>query len=196
MALANLHVELPPTTVQGIAVENAHLVVYQVDGQPRLQSTGAYVYAPGTIHAMLSAVAGGVSFSLRRANVGAVQAQISPGSDTLTLSGLKFDYTDSVIDAELQIDIVGDYTQRGPTAVIVPASVPIECNKPVTFRAASSDLDRQRLSHLWWVTNRLVATSSTLDVLLPNGPHLIALVAKDPDGHLDATAITYTRTCR
>ncbi|MDC0669838.1 hypothetical protein [Nannocystis radixulma] len=196
MALSNLHVGLPSTTVQGIAVENAHLVVYQVDTKPILQTTGSYAYAPGTIHAMLSAVAGLVPFSLRRSNVGAVQVQLSPGSDTLVLSGLKFDYTDSVLDAELQVDIVGDYTRRGPTAVIVPANVPIACDEPVTFRAASSDLDRQSLSHLWWVPNALVATSSTIDVVLPNGPHMIALVTKDPDGRLDATAITYTRTCR
>lgn len=196
MALSNLDVSLPTTTIQGITVENAHLVVYQVDERPVLQSTGAYSFAPGTIHAMLSAVAGGVQFSLRRANVDTVQALLSPGSDTLTLSGLKFDYTDSVIDTELQVDIVGDYAHRGPTAVIVPASVPVSCSEPVTFRAASSDPDGQTLSHLWWVPNTLMSTGPTFDMVLPNGPHTIALVSKDPDGHLDATAITYTRTCR
>lgn len=196
MALSNLRVSLPTTTIQGITVENAHLVVYQVDAQPLLQTSGAYSYAPGTIHAMLSAVAGGVPFSLRRANVGPVQAQLSPGADTLMLTGLKFDYTDSVIDAELQVDIVGDYVQRGPTAVVVPASVPIHCNQPVTFRAASSDPEGQTLSHYWWIPGTVVTTGSTVDVILPNGPHMIALVTKDSDGALDATAITYVRTCR
>lgn len=196
LALSGLHVSLPPTTIQGISVENAHLVVYRVDEQPLAQRAGVYSYAPGTIHAMLSAVAGGVPFSLRRANAAPVQVLLSPGSDTLTLSGLKFDYTDSVIDAELQVDIVGDYTSRGPTAVIAPVNVPILCSEPVTFRAASSDPDGQALSHLWWVPNALVSTGSTVDVVLPNGPHMIGLISRDPDGHLDATAITYTRTCR
>ncbi|PCC71509.1 hypothetical protein SAMN02745121_01054 [Nannocystis exedens] len=51
-------------------------------------------------------------------------------------------------------------------------------------------------SHYWWVPGTLVTTGSTVDVVLPNGSHMIALVTKDSDGHLDATAITYARTCR
>src|SRR5690606_19533858 len=121
---------------------------------------------------------------------------LAPTADTLTFSGLKFDYADTVIDAQLQIDIVGDYTERGPTAVIVPTDVPILCADPVTFRAASTDPDGGGLSHLWWVPNTLVSTGPTLEVVLANGPHSIAVISRDPDGNLDATAITYTRTCR
>ena len=149
--LAKLEVSLPTMTVQTIAIENAHLSVYQVDTQPAQQTSGAFSYAPGTIHAIMSATAAGVPLMLMGANSGTATGLLSPGSDTLTFSGLTFDYSDSVIAAQLQVDIVGDYPERGPTAVIVPADVPVSCTDPVTFRAASSDPDVQTLTHLWWV---------------------------------------------
>jgi hypothetical protein len=96
----------------------------------------------------------------------------------------------------LQVDIVGDYSVRVPTAVIVPVNVPLFCTEPVTFRAASSDPDAQGLTHYWWVPDTVVDSGSTLDVVLTNGTHMIAVIAKDTDGRVDATAIQYTRTCR
>ena len=113
----------------------------------------------------------------------------------MTLSNPKFAYSDSLIAAELRVDVVGDYIKRGPTAVIVPVNVPRSCADPVTFRAASSDLDNQNLTHFWWVPGILVASATTLDLVLTNGTHSVALISKDPDGKLDATAIRYTRTC-
>ena len=193
--LSELRVTLPATTAQGLLIEHAQLAVYQVDTAPVLQSTGSYAYPPGTIHAIMSATVGGVRFTLKRTNIGTAQVQLAPAADTLTFSGLAFDYTDSLISAQLQLDIVGNYTERGPTTVIVPVNVPVSCTDPVTFRAASTDPDGQGLSHLWWVPNTLVSTGPTLDVVLSNGPHVIAAISKDPDGHLDAGAITYTRTC-
>ncbi len=183
-------------TVQSISIENAHLSVYQVDTQPAQMTSGAFTYTPGTIHAIMTATAAGVPIMLMGANSGTATGLLSPGSDSLTFSGLTFDYSDSVIAAELQVDIVGDYTERGPTAVIVPVNVPIGCSDPVTFRAASSDPDGQTLTHLWWVPGISVDTGNTLDLVLANGTYPIGLISKDPNGHLDATAIQYRRTCR
>lgn len=194
--LAELHISLPTMVVQGVTIENANLVVYQVDTQPALQSTGGFSYAPGTIHAIMSASADGIPIMLRGSNSATATGYLFPGSDALTLSGLTFDYSDSVIAANLQVDIVGDYTVRGPTAVIIPASVPILCTDPVVFVAASSDPDTQSLNHVWWVPGVLTATGSTLAVVLANGTHTIGLISQDADKRLDAGAIKYTRTCR
>lgn len=193
--LAELTASLPSTTVQGIALQNASLSVYQVDSQPVLSSSGGYSYAPGTVHAILSGVANGVPLVLVGANTGSAQGQILPASDVLTLSNLRFDYGDSVISGALNLSIVGDYTKRGPTAVIVPVDVPRACSDPVSFRAASSDLDGQSLTHVWWIPSTLVSTGPTLDVVLANGDYTIGLISRDPDGRLDAEAIEYTRTC-
>lgn len=193
--LAELQVTIPPMTVQGVSIENGHLQVYRTDSRPQLQSNGTFSYAPGTIHAIISASASGVPISLKGSNSGTTTGLLAPGSDTMTLSGLVFDYSDSLIAAQLQLDIVGDYTLRGPTAVIVPADVPRACADPVSFRAASSDPDAQSLSHFWWVPGVLIETGSTLDLALANGTHTIGLLARDADGRLDASAIQYTRSC-
>ena len=194
--LAKLQVKLPAITVQGISIQNAHLSVYQVDTQPVLQSSGRFSYGPGTLHAIMSASADGIPIMLQGSNTGTATGLLAPSAGSLTFSGLQFDYSDSVIAAQLQIDIVGQYTARGPTAVIVPAIVPLDCLDPVTFRAGSSDPDAQSLTHYWWVPGVLTATGSTLDVVLANGTHMIGLVSQDTDGRLDAGLIQYTRSCR
>ena len=194
--LAALQVKLPATTVQGVLIQNAHLSIYQVDTQPMLQSSGAFSFGPGTLHAIMSASADGFPVMLQGSNSGTVTGLLAPASGSLTFSGLEFDYSDSGIAAGLRIDIVGEYTVRGPSAVIIPAVVPTDCLDPVTFRAASSDPDGQSLTHYWWVPGVLTDTGSTLDVVLPNGTHTIGLITQDTDGRLDAGAIRYTRTCR
>lgn len=193
--LGELHVSLPMTKLEGILVQNAYLVVYQVDAEPVVRSNGTFTYAPGTLHVIMSAVAGGVPFVLRRTNVEPVRGRLSPESDTLTFFGLKFAYTDTVISTQLQIDLVGRYIERGPTAVIIPEKVPRECDKPVHFRAVSSDPDDKGLKHVWWVPDMLVGSGPTLKIALPNGDHNVALISRDNDGHMDATALTYRRAC-
>lgn len=88
-----------------------------------------------------------------------------------------------------------DYTRRAPTAVVAPLYVPRSCSQAVVSRAASSDLDGGSLLHTWWVPGLMVASGSTLSVVLPAGRHKIGLISKDATGRMDATAITYTRTC-
>lgn len=194
--LAKLQVKLPAITIQGISIQNAHLSVYQVDTQPALQSSGAFSYGPGTIHAIMSASADGIPIMLQGSNSGTATGLLAPSSGSMTLAGLQFDYSDSGIAAQLQIDIVGEYTVRGPTAVIMPAAVPSDCLDPVTFRAASFDPDGQALTHYWWVPGVLTDTGSSLDVVLANGTHMIGLMSQDTNGRIDANLIQYTRTCR
>lgn len=193
--LAELRVELPAMTVQGISIQNAHLSIYQVDSQPPLLASGGFSYGPGTLHAIMSASADGIPIVLEGPNTGTATGLLAPASGSMALSGLQFDYSDSVIAASLQLDIVGEYTVRGPTAVIMPAVVPRACVDPVTFRAASFDPDNQSLSHLWWMPGLLTESGATLDVVLTAGTHTIGLISQDTDGRLDATAIQYTRTC-
>lgn len=193
--LAGLSLSLPSTMVQGLLLQNTHLSVYQADVKPTLQSSGAFSYPPGTLHAIISTSAAGIPIVLRGSNSSTATGMLAPGSNAMTLSGLKFDYSDSAIAAQLQIDIVGEYVERGPTAVIVPHDVPRACTDPVTFRAASSDPDSQSLTHFWWVPDTLVDTGSTMSIVLGSGTHTIALISKDTAGRLDAAAIQYTRTC-
>ena len=193
--LAALDLSLPSLTIQGVSIQNARLSVYQVDSQPMILSSGAFSYGPGTLHAIMSASADGIPIMLEGANSGPVTGMLAPASGAMTLSGLDFDYSDSVIAASLEVDVVGAYTVRGPTAVIVPVVVPRDCQEPVVFRAATSDPDHQSLTHLWWVPGVLTAGGSTLDVVLAAGTHAIGLIAQDADGRLDATAIRYTRDC-
>lgn len=194
--LGVLEVSLPATTVQGIALENVNLSVYQVDAQPVLSSAGAFSFAPGTVHAILSAVAGGVPLVLTGTNRGRAQGQISPAAGVVTLSGLSFGYSDSEIAADLRLDLVGRHVHRGPTSVIAPVDVPSSCDDPVTFRAASFDPDGQTPAHVWWIPGRLVSAGPTLEVVLADGEHTVGLLSRDPDGHIDAVAVPYTRSCR
>lgn len=194
--LGALRIDLPAMNIVGIPLSNAHLAVYQVDSKPFLDGSGSFSYPPGTLHVVMSVVAGGIPFSLERSNSETVHGQLSPWSDTLMISGLKFDYIDSVIAAQLQIDVVGDYVERGPTAVIAPTKVPLKCNQPVQFRAVSSDPDGSKLKHIWWIPGDLVQSGPVLNVALADGPHDIALLSQDKEGHLDAGMLTYVRTCR
>jgi hypothetical protein len=193
--LAALEVDIPPMNVQGIDIVNAHLSVYQVDSEPVVHHNGKFTYGPGTLHAVVSAVADDIPIVLSGSNSESAHGKLSPNAGTLTLSELTFDYCDSIITAELELDIVGTYVERGPTAAIVPVKSPLLCSKPVRFKATSSDPDGQPLTNFWLVPGLLVSTGPTVDVPLTFGNHMIGLISQDPDGHRDATALSFTRIC-
>jgi hypothetical protein len=195
LALAELELSLPPRTVQGFLLENARLNVFQVDAAPVVHPDGTFIYPAGTLHAILSAVVDGVYVTLSGATSEAAHGQLSPQNEVLSLSGLTFDYCDSVISAQLEVDIVGTYVEHGPRAAIEVVKAPLWCSKPVRFRAASTDRDSPDLSHHWWVPNRLAGTGPTFDVVLPLGGHSIRLISQDQEGNHDTTAISFTRIC-
>lgn len=194
--LAKLELTLPSTTVHGLVLSNMHMEVQRVDVKPTVGTAGGFNYPAGTLHARLSGLISGVPMVLAGTNAATVTGTLSPQADVMTLSGLRFDYSDSGIAAQLEIDIVGDYTERGPTAVIVPMNVPRACTQAVTFRAATSDPDGGTFTHVWWVPGSQMATGSTISLVLPAGQHRLALISRDNTGHLDATGILYNRSCQ
>jgi hypothetical protein len=195
LALAELELSLPPMTVQGFHLENAHLKIFQVDAAPVVHHDGSFVFPAGTLHAIMSAVVDGEYVVLRGTNSVETCGVLSPQTDEIWLSGLTFDYCDSVISAQLDVEISGTYVEHGPRAAIDVVKAPLLCSKPVRFRAASTDLDSSTLSHRWWVPNKYVGSGTTTDVVLPLGSHSIRLFSQDPEGNLDTAAISYTRIC-
>jgi hypothetical protein len=101
-----------------------------------------------------------------------------------------------LVDAALELNINGAYVRHAPDAVIKVIDAPIDCAMPVTFEAASSDLDDDQLTHMWWVPPWFLGTGNLLDATLPPGTYRVYLTSFDSSGKLDSTALQYLRSCQ
>lgn len=138
----------------------------------------------------------GFPLVLTGTNVGSPSGRVSPEGDQFSLSGLRFEFADSVIAAALEIEIQGHYDARRPNAQITRSTAPESCKEPVTLLATSWDSDQDPLTHSWWVRDVGSFTGPLLEVVLPAGEHDVMLTARDPSGLVDSTNLRYARTCR
>jgi hypothetical protein len=144
----------------------------------------------------MQAYVDGIPLVLTGTNVGSPTGRLSPAGDQFTISGLRFEYTDNVVAAALDIEVQGQYDARRPTAQITRTLAPESCAEPVTLLATSWDADGDPLTHTWWVRDFGSFSGPLLELPLPAGEHTVILTSKDGSGLFDTETLRYARTCR
>jgi hypothetical protein len=196
IGLSRLHVTVPDGTYQGLVLQNLHLTVERAPVETPLSASGAFVLGARTLRATLSLSVEGVPLVVMGHNEGRVRGVALPRADTMTLTNLVFDFDDGVIDAALELSINGTYVRHGPDALIKVVDAPTDCAMPVTFEAASSDLDDDPMTHMWWVPPWFLGTGPLLEATLAPGAHRVYLTSFDSSGSSDSAAIEYVRWCQ
>jgi hypothetical protein len=196
LELTALELSLPTTSAMGMTITRARLSVVAVEDAPVLERGERFSYPEGAIGVLMQAHVNGFPLVLTGTNVGSPSGRVSPEGDQFSLSGLRFEFIDSVITAALEIEIQGQYDARRPNAQITKSTAPESCDEPVTLLATSWDGDQDALTHTWWVRDVGSFTGPLLEVLLPAGEHDVMLTSQDPSGLVDRAALRYARTCR
>lgn len=196
IGLSRLHVSVPNGTYHGLELANARLIVEQAPRETPLSASGAFSWGSGTLGATLSLAVDGIPLVITGFNEGRVDGIALPRSNTMTLTNLVFDFDDGLVDAALELNINGTYARHGPDAVIKVLDAPTDCAAPVTFEAASHDLDGDPLTHVWWVPPWFLGTGSLLEATLPPGSYHVYLTSLDSSGRFDSTALHHVRSCR
>ena len=196
LALSRLHIALPDGTYQGLLLENLHLMVEQAAPPTPLAADGNFSFASKALRATLSLTVEGAPLVITGYNEGRVRGVASPHAGTMILSSLVFGFDDGVIAAELALNINGAYVRHAPDAVVKVVDSPTSCTIPVTFEAASTDLDDDPLTHVWWVPPWFVGTGTLLEARLPPGSYRVFLTSVDSTGRSDSTALEYVRSCQ
>lgn len=191
-----LGMSLPSLDVDGVAVDEAHLELVAAQAAPRVGSSGDVEFPAGALQVLLSASTAAGRLHLVRSNAVAVTGRASPSTNTLHLSGLQFDYSDSVVSASLSIDLQARYDRRAPQAVIAVSDAPVDCGDPVAFRAASVDHDGDPMVHRWVTEDGLRGTGELFEAVLAAGEHTVRLTSLDPHGGFDTDTLLYNRRCR
>lgn len=144
----------------------------------------------------LSLSVGGTPLIITGYNSGHVRGVALPRAGTMTLTNLVFELDDGMIAAELALNINGTYLRHAPDALVKVVDAPTSCTMPVTFEAASIDLDGDSLTHVWWVPPWFVGTGTLLEARLPPGSYRVFLTSVDSTGRSDSTALEYVRSCQ
>lgn len=190
-----LSMALPSLEVGGVTVDAAHLDLVTAQAAPRLGSAGDVEFPAGSLEVLLSATTAVGRFHLIRSNTAAVAGRVSPATNTLHLSGIELDYTDSVVSASLSIDLQAVYDQRAPQAVIAVSDAPIDCGDPVAFRAASVDHDGDPMVHRWVADDGSRGKGALFEAILVPGEHTVKLTSVDSHGTFDTDTLLYNRRC-
>lgn len=177
-------------------LRNLHLFVEQVAPASPLSASGAFSFGAGTLRATLSVIVDGVPLVITGYNEGRASGVVLPRAGMATLTNLVFTFGDGVVAADLELNINGTYVRRAPEALIKVVESPTTCGMPVTFEAASIDLDGEALTHLWWVPPWFLGTGNLLDATLPPGSYHVYLTSIDPTGRFDSTALEHVRSCQ
>lgn len=196
IGLSRFHVTIPDGTYHGLELRNAHLVLERATEDTPLSASGAFSLGPKTLAATLSLTVDGIPIVLTGFNEGHARGVAQPRFDTMTLNNLVFDFDDGVIDAELELNINGSYVRHAPDALIKVIDAPTDCALPVTFEAASHDLDGDSLTHTWWVPPWFLGEGTLLEATLPPGSYRVYLTSTDPSGRSDSTALHHVRSCQ
>jgi hypothetical protein len=196
LALAALELSLPTTTTLGMTITNARLSVVSVEEAPVIELGEHFEFSEGAIGVLLQAHVDGFPLVLTATNVGSPYGRLSPEGDQFSISGLRFEYSDSVVTAALEVDIQGQYDARRPNAQITRVAAPEGCDEPVSLLATSWDADRDPLTHSWWVRDIGSLSGPLLEVPLPAGEHVVMLTSGDGSGLFDSETLRYARNCR
>jgi hypothetical protein len=196
IGISHLHVTVPDGTYQGLVLENLHMILEHAPEEVPLSASGAFFLGPRMLRATLSLVVNGMPLVISGYNEGRARGVALPSTDTMTLTNILFGFDDGMIDATLELDINGSYVRHGPDALIKVIDAPTDCAMPVTFEAASRDLDGDPLTHTWWLPPWFLGTGNLLDATLTPGTYGVYLTSMDPSGRADSTALQYVRACR
>lgn len=196
IGFSRLHVTVPDDTYRGWKLENVHLILERAPRETPLSASGAFSLGSGALGATLSLAVDGIPLVITGVNQGHADGMVLPRSNTMTLTNLVFAFDDGMIDAALALNINGTYVRHGPDALIKVVDAPTDCALPVTFEAASTDLDGDSLTHMWWVPPWFLGTGALLEATLPPGTYHVLLTSFDSSGKVDSTALRHMRSCR
>ncbi len=196
MELTALELTMPTTSALGMTITRARLSVVFVEEAPMLERGEYFRFSDGAIGVLVQAYVDDRPLVLTGTNVGNPSGRISPAGDQFSISGLRFEYADSLIDAALELDIQGQYDARRPSAQIMRGTTPERCAEPVSLLATSWDADQDSLTHTWWVRGIGSFPGPLLEVPLPAGEYTVMLTSWDGSGLFDTETLRYTRNCR
>lgn len=196
IALSRLHVTVPDSSHRGFVLENLLLTVEQVAEAAPLAASGDFSFGARALRATLALSVDGTPLVITSYNKGLVRGVALPRAGTMILTNLMFGYEDGIIAADLALNINGTYLRHAPDALVKVVDSPTSCTAPVTFEAASTDLDVDSLTHMWWVPPWFLGTGSLLEATLPPGAYRVYLTSVDSSGRSDSTALEYVRACR
>jgi hypothetical protein len=196
LELSALELTLPTTSAMGMTISRARLSVVAVEEAPVLERGEHFRFSEGSLRVLMQAYVDGVPLVLSGTNVGSPSGRISPAGDQFSISGLRFEYADSVVDVALEVDIQGQYDARRPTAQITRVAAPQRCDEPVSLLATSHDADQDPLTHTWWVRGIGTFSGPLLELALPAGEHTVMLTSGDGSGLFDSETLRYARVCR
>lgn len=196
ISLSRLAVAVPDGIYQGYSLANLRLVLEEPTQEVPLSASGSFALGPRALHATASFTVEGVPLVITGYNAGRVSGVALPRADTMTLNNLVFAFDDGVLAAALELNVNGTFVRHAPDAVIKVVDAPVGCTAPVAFHAASTDLDGDELSHVWWVPPWFLGTGTLLEASLPPGTYSVYLTSIDPSGRSDSTALRYVRSCQ
>lgn len=194
--LTALELTLPETHVMGLTIDQARLAVIAVTEAPMIERGEQFAFSDGSIRVSMQAHANGYPLLLSGWNAGNLRGRLSPAGDQLSLTGLYFEFEDSVITAALEIDIQGQYDARRPNAQITHLTAPTSCQDALTLLATSWDDDQDPLTHTWWIRDVGTFSGPLVEVALPAGEHDVMLTSRDPSGLFDTAVLRYARRCQ
>jgi len=194
MELTRFDAALPAGSYAGLAVQSATLSLIRVSAQPVVDGTGRFEFPAGSLLFALSATIGDGRLTTSRTNATPTHGHVSPTNDLFELADLHLHYEDGDFGAELRLDLAGSHTNRAPRAAIRRLDLPLGCDDPVVFEAASVDPDGDAMQHYWWTPDGMTNASAT-EVVLSPGDHRILLLSVDGRGSHDVTSLTFTRRC-
>lgn len=196
LELTALELTLPPTSALGMTITKARLSVVSVEEAPELERGEHFRFSEGAIRVLMQAHVDGIPLLLGGKNVGSPSGRLSPAGDQFSISGLRFEHSDGVVEAALELDIQGQYDARRPTAQITRVAAPERCDEPVSLLATSWDADQDPLTHKWWVQGVGSFTGPLLELSLPAGEHTVMLTSGDGSRLFDTETLRYARSCK
>ena len=192
--LTHFDAAIPAGSYAGLEVQSGKLTLVAVTAQPTVDRTGRFEFPAGSLHFVLTADIADARLTTTRTNATTTPGRVSPAIDLFELTDLQLHYEDGELGAELKLDLAGSHTNRAPRAAIRRLDLPLGCDEPVVFEAASVDPDGDAMQHYWWTPGRMT-NASTTEVVLSPGSHRIVLLSVDGRGSHDATSLAFTRRC-
>jgi hypothetical protein len=194
LELTRFDATIPAGSYAGLKVQSGRLALVAVTAQPLVDATGRFDFPAGSLHFVLTADIENTRLTTTRTNATATHGRVSHAADLFELTDLHLHYEDSDFGAELRLDLAGTHTNRTPWAAIRRLDLPLGCDDPVVFEAASVDPDGDAMQHYWWTPGGMANASST-EVALSSGDHRIVLLSVDGHGAHDVTSLAFTRRC-
>ena len=194
LELARLDASIPAGPYAGLQLQSGELALISVAAQPVVDANGRFVFPAGSLELALSASLADARLAITRTNVTATHGRVSHATNVFELTDLRLQYEDGELGADLRLDLAGTHTNRSPRAGIRRLDLPLDCDEPVVFEAASVDPDGDPMQHYWWTPDGMINASST-DVVLSPGDYRVVLLSIDGRGAHDATSLAFTRRC-